>query len=138
MLGEELKPAIYSKCREMPTEEVVLHHENTWLHTAAATIETIQKLKFKFLLHPAYSPDLATSDYHIIGPLKDALCGCWLANNEEVKDTVHTWLRMEPKTFFTDVSGRSRTKVTNVCEARGLHKKWQYICSCYLLQNKEK
>jgi hypothetical protein len=29
MLGEELKPAIYSKCREMPTEEVVLHHENT-------------------------------------------------------------------------------------------------------------
>jgi len=29
MLEEELKPAIYSKCRGMPTSGVVFHHNNT-------------------------------------------------------------------------------------------------------------
>jgi len=31
------------------------------------------KLGFTVLEHPAYSPDLAPSDYHLFGPLKDAL-----------------------------------------------------------------
>jgi hypothetical protein len=32
------------------------------------------------------------SDYHIFGHIKDALSGRRFANNEEVKDAVHTWL----------------------------------------------
>jgi hypothetical protein len=43
---------------------------------AAATIETILKLKFELLPHPAYSPELAPYDYHISRLLKDALHGC--------------------------------------------------------------
>jgi hypothetical protein len=42
---------------------------------AALTIEVIQKLKFKLLPHPAYSPYLTLSDYHIFGLLKDMLHG---------------------------------------------------------------
>jgi hypothetical protein len=34
----------------------------------------------------ACSPDLTPSDYHIFRLLKDALCGCQFANNEEVKE----------------------------------------------------
>jgi hypothetical protein len=34
---------------------------------AEMTIETIQKLKFELLPHPAHSSDLAPSDYHIFG-----------------------------------------------------------------------
>ena len=30
------------------------------------------ELKSQFLPHPAYSPDLALSDFHLFGPLKDA------------------------------------------------------------------
>jgi hypothetical protein len=47
------------------------------------------------------SPDLAASDYRIFGPLKDALCGCQFANNEEVKVMLHTWLCAQLQTFFT-------------------------------------
>ena len=36
-------------------------------------IETINHLGFEVLEHHAYSPDLAPSDYHLFGPLKNAL-----------------------------------------------------------------
>lgn len=54
---------------------------------AAATAEIIQKLKFE--LHPAHGLDLASSDYHIFRPLKDALCGHRFASNEEVMVAMH-------------------------------------------------
>jgi hypothetical protein len=57
---------------------------------AAVTIETIKKVKFELLPHPAYSPDLAPSDYHIFRLLEVSLCR--FSNDEEVKDAVHTWL----------------------------------------------
>jgi hypothetical protein len=59
-------------------------------------------LKFEFLSHPAYSPNFAPSDYHILGPLKDMLHGCQFANDEEVKDMVYVWLHAQPKTFYAD------------------------------------
>jgi hypothetical protein len=66
------------------------------------SLKTIQKLKFELLPHPAYSPILTTYNYHISGLLKHVLHGCQFANNEEVKDMMHMWLRAQPKTFFTD------------------------------------
>ena len=68
--------------------------------TAAATVETVQQLGFELLQHPPYSLDLAPSDFHIFGPLKEALCGHRFTFNEEVKEAVHTWLRKQLKSFF--------------------------------------
>jgi len=51
------------------------NHDNARLHTAIATAETIRKLKFELLSHPAYSPDLAPYDYRTLRPLKDVLRG---------------------------------------------------------------
>jgi histone-lysine N-methyltransferase SETMAR len=50
-------------------------HGNARPHTAAHTAETLRKLKFDVMAHPPYSPDLAPSDYHLFGPLKEALRG---------------------------------------------------------------
>jgi len=91
----------------MLTNGVDLHHNNIRPHTVAATVEMIRKLKFELLPHPAYSPDLAQSDYHIFGPLKNALRGRRFANDDEVKDAVHTWLRAQLKTFSHVASGGS-------------------------------
>jgi hypothetical protein len=38
----------------------------------------------------------------MFGPLKETLCGGRFASDDEVKDAVHTWLRLQPKTFFGD------------------------------------
>jgi hypothetical protein len=42
---------------------------------SSQTVETINRLGFEVLDHPACSPDLAPSDYHLFGPLKNALRG---------------------------------------------------------------
>jgi histone-lysine N-methyltransferase SETMAR len=50
------------------------------------------KVGFEVLDHPAYSPDLAPLDYHLFGPLEDALRGSCFTSDEEVKKAVHEWL----------------------------------------------
>ena len=101
MLQNELKPAICKKRGRMLSKKVLLHHDNARPHTAAATVETVQQLGFELLQHPPYSPDLAPSDYHIFGPLKEVLRSRRFTSDEEVKEAVHTWLRERPKSFFS-------------------------------------
>jgi len=42
-------------------------HDNTRLHTACLTLETVEQLGFEALPHLPYSLDLAPSDYHLFG-----------------------------------------------------------------------
>jgi hypothetical protein len=107
MLDEEVKLALCSEHGGVLTNRIVVQHEYVKPHIAAVTTETIQKLKFELLPHPAYSPHLAPSHYGIFRLLRDVLCGHQFANNEEVTDTVHIWLHMQPKTFFTDGISKS-------------------------------
>jgi len=67
---------------------------------AARTMDTIQKLKWNVLPHPQYSPDLASSNYHLFGPLNEHLGGKRFCNNEEVIQDVQEWLHWRPKDFF--------------------------------------
>jgi histone-lysine N-methyltransferase SETMAR len=62
MLKDKLKPAIHGKRRGLLSKTVLLHHDNSQPHAAAATIKTTKKLNFELLPHPPYSPDLAQSD----------------------------------------------------------------------------
>ena len=75
MLTDRLKPAIRSKRGGLLSKGVVLLHDNARPHIATHTAETLRKLKFEIMTHPPYSPDLALSDYHLFGPLKEALSG---------------------------------------------------------------
>jgi len=43
------------------TSPILLLHDNARLHTARATIDALETLKFEVLSHPPYSPDLAPS-----------------------------------------------------------------------------
>ncbi|PNF38238.1 hypothetical protein B7P43_G11812 [Cryptotermes secundus] len=64
-------------------------HDELGFHN---TIETINHLGFHVLEHPAYSPDLAPSDYNLFGLLKDALRGCRFSTDKVVWGAVHKWL----------------------------------------------
>jgi hypothetical protein len=79
-----------------------LQHDNARPHTARATVATITDLHFDTLSHPPYSPDLAPSDYHMFGPLKEEMGRKKFRSDEEVHRVVHEWPRTRPQEFFPE------------------------------------
>ena len=49
-----------------------------------------------------YSPDLAPSDFHLFGPLKDALRGTRFEDDESVIRAVRTWLREQETRWYRE------------------------------------
>jgi histone-lysine N-methyltransferase SETMAR len=72
---------------------VLLHHVNARPDTARANQERIQELQWGLLEHPPYSPDLASSGFHLCDPLKHNLDGKCFADDEEVETELRKWLR---------------------------------------------
>jgi hypothetical protein len=101
MLVNELKPMIRSKCWGLLSKTVLLLHNNTCPHMAAHTAETLRALKLEVLKHPPYSLDLAPSDFHLFGPMKEHLRGQKFAD-DEVMEAVQNWLKATPKSFFLE------------------------------------
>jgi histone-lysine N-methyltransferase SETMAR len=79
-----------------------LLHNNDHPHAAAHTLEAFRQLKWEVMEHPAHSPDLAPSDFHLFGPLKEALGGRIFQCDKDVKSMVHQWLCAQPKTVYYD------------------------------------
>ena len=63
----KLKDIVKEKLRGKFTKGVLYLHDNAPAHRALATQK---KLGFHCLDHPPYSPDLASSDYHLLPGLK--------------------------------------------------------------------
>ena len=97
LLKNHLRPAIKSKRRGFLSTSVLLQHDNARPHTARSTAATIRDLSFECLPHPPYSPDLAPSDFHVFGPLKEAMGGKSFRSDEEMQQ----WLHSQPKDFFS-------------------------------------
>jgi len=103
LLKNHLHPAIKSKQRGLLSTGVMLQHDNARPHTACSTVAAIQDLSFECLPHLLYSPDLAPSDFHFFGPLKEAMGSKSFRSDEEVQQAVHEWLHSQPKGFFSRV-----------------------------------
>ena len=69
---------------------MLIQHDNARPHTSLRTKEAIAKFGWNVFPHPTHSPDMAPSDFHLFGPLKDALRG----TRYDDKSMIHaaTWL----------------------------------------------
>ena len=79
---------------------MLLLHDNARPHTANRTWAAIEKLGWTVLPHPPYSPDLAPSDFHLFGKLKESLRGNHYASIDDVRSAVNAWIKQTPKGFF--------------------------------------
>jgi histone-lysine N-methyltransferase SETMAR len=102
LLQNHLKPAIRSKNHSLLSSGVLLQHDNACLHTARVTAKKIMDLHLECIPHPAYSPDLTPSDYHVFGPLKEALSGKKFSTDDEIKEAVHRWLQSQRSFFLAE------------------------------------
>jgi hypothetical protein len=68
--------------------------------TPACTCETIAKMEWTVLPHPAHSPDLARSNYHLFDPIQHALCGYHFADDNELKQSFCDVLQNQGRKFY--------------------------------------
>ncbi|UYV74126.1 hypothetical protein LAZ67_11002194 [Cordylochernes scorpioides] len=70
--------------------------------TSCKTVSAIIKLDFEVLEHPAYSPDLAPSDYFLFGLLKKELKGKRFDSDEDVQKVVQDFFHTLPKSAYKE------------------------------------
>ena len=96
----KLKAKIRRVRPNLDMANVLLQHDNARPHTSIRTMEAITSFGWTVIPHPPYSPDLAPSDYHLFGPMKEGLRGNRYGNDNEVKTAVLNWLRHQPAEFY--------------------------------------
>lgn len=74
------RPAIVSNRRK-----VILLQDNARPHVAKSVKETLLGFGWEVLPHPAYSPDLTPSDYHLFRSMQHALGDTHFSNYAEVQ-----------------------------------------------------
>ena len=83
-----------------PGRKVILQHDNARPHTARLTLEKIEKMGWEVLPHPPYSPDLAPSDYHLFGFVKNQMRSHHYETNEALQTAVCQCLQAAGTEFY--------------------------------------
>lgn len=97
---KRLRKAIKDRRPGKLTKGIVLLHDNATPHSARITKELLETFKWEEWEHPPYSPDLAPCDFHVFGPMKEALAKRRYFTNEEVQIVTQEWLSDVGRDFF--------------------------------------
>jgi len=89
-----------SRVRPEKKTRFLLQHDNARPHTSLKTVELIVNLGWTAVAHPLYSPDLAPSDFHLFGPMKDRLRGQHFPSNDAVVRPVKQWATSAGADFY--------------------------------------
>jgi len=99
-LLEHLRSAIKEKRWGRLSQGVMILMDNAPAHTAAITQEKMKDLGFSALPHPAYSPDLAPSDYWLFPAMKKPLRGKRYHTLQELATALSKWESNTPQEWF--------------------------------------
>ena len=101
-LIERLRSVILEKRRGKVSKGVLLLHDNASVHKSKVAQAAIHQAGFAELNHPAYSPDIAPTDYHMFSHLKKFLRGKSFGSDDEVIATVEDYLSDLDSEFFSE------------------------------------
>lgn len=81
-------------------DRVYFLHDNARPHVAKQTRKKLVELGWVVLPHPAYSPDLAPTDYHLFRSLADHLQEKKFDGEDDLKSDLSNFFNQKPKEFY--------------------------------------
>ena len=87
-LLDQLRTAIREKRRGKLSKGVLLQQDNARVHTCKVAMAGVERNGYELIPHPAYSPDLAPSDFFLFPNLKNDIRGLRFRSDEEVVTAV--------------------------------------------------
>ena len=78
----------------------ILHHDNAPAHMALSVREFLATKQTTVLEHPAYSPDLAPSDFFLFLKIKNILKGRQFDDNDDIRSNTTAALKAIPQNQF--------------------------------------
>ena len=85
-LLDQLRTAIREKRRGKLSKGILLKQDNARVHTCKVAMDAVERNGYELIPHPAYSPDLAPSDFFLFPNLKKDIRGLHFRPDEEVGD----------------------------------------------------
>ena len=100
-LLDQLRTAIREKRRGKLSKGVLLQQDNARVHTCKVAMDAVERNGYELIPHPAYSPDLALSDFFLFPNLKKDIRGLHFRSDEEVVTAVEEWVNGKDPDFFS-------------------------------------
>ena len=100
-LLDQLRTAISEKRRGKLSKGVLLQQDNARVHTCKVAMDALERNGYELIPHPAYSPDLAPSDFFLFPNLKKDIRGLHSRSDEEVVTTVEGSVSIERTLTFS-------------------------------------
>ena len=88
----------HEKRRGKLSKGVLLHQDKARVHTCKVAVE---RNRYELIPHPAYSPDLAPSNFFLFPNLKKDIRGLHFRSDEEVLTAVEEWVNGKDPDFFS-------------------------------------
>lgn len=89
-----------SKVRPAEKTVFLLQHDYAKPHTNLETMEHAAKSGWTVLPHPTYSPDLASSDFHLFRQMKDGLHGQHFPDSDTLITAVRKWITSDGAVLY--------------------------------------
>ena len=100
-LVRPVRTAIREKRRGKLSKGVLLQQDNARVHTSKVAMDSVERNGYELIPHPAYSPDLAPSDFFLFPNLKKDIRGLHFRSDEEVVTAVEEWVNGKDPDFFS-------------------------------------
>ena len=75
--------------------------EYATVHTCKVAMDAVERNGYELITHPAYSPDLAPSDFFLFPNLKKDIRGLHFRSDEEVVTAVEEWVNGKDPDFYS-------------------------------------
>ena len=97
----QLRTVIREKHRGKLSKGILLQQDNARVHTCKIAMDAVERNGYELKPQPAYSPDLAPSDYFLFLNLKKDIRGHHFRSNKEIVVAVEKWVGDKDPGFFS-------------------------------------